>query len=94
MDTKRYPAVHGGNNATVIDLAKYKRGLKSAVKKPRKGKTPKFEIVVCDCGGSDFKFVLASDVDHLRNKIVCSMCHKAADEPTLHTMMQLAKGLL
>lgn len=94
MDTKKYTAVHGGKNATVVDLAKYKRGLKSAVKKPRKARAPRFEIVVCECGGSDFKFVLASDVEHMRNKIVCSMCHKTADPVTLKTVIQLAEALL
>ncbi len=66
----------------------------TAIKKPRKRKVPKFEIIACECGGTDFKFVLASDVDHLRHTIVCSMCHKRADAPTLKTVIELAEGLL
>lgn len=95
MDTKKYPIVHGRGNATVIDLAKYKRGLKSAVKKPRKKKVPKFEIMVCNCGGTDFKFVMASDLEHLRNRIVCACCAQPVDDPAiLSHVSAIAQGLL
>jgi hypothetical protein len=93
MDTKRDTAFHGGNNATVVDLAKYKRGLKSAVKKPRRKRAPKFEIVICNCGGSDFKFVLSSDVERLRQRIVCACCAQPVeDESILNTVIELAGG--
>lgn len=95
MDTKKHPILHGRGNATVIDLAKYKRGLKSAVKKPRRKKVPKFEIMVCNCGGSDFKFVMASDLEHLRNRIVCACCAQPVDDPAiLSHVSAIAQGLL
>ena len=95
MDTKRDTPLHAGGNATVVDLAKYRRGLKSAVKKRRRKAVPKYEIIICNCGGSDFKFVLASDLDHLRNSIVCACCGTAVkDQAILNTVSGLAAGLL
>jgi hypothetical protein len=95
MDTKKCPAFHGNSNATIVDLAKYRRGLKSAVKKPRRKAPPKYEIMVCDCGGSDFKFILASDVDHLRHTIACACCSQPVkDKAILRRVIELAEGLL
>lgn len=95
MDTKRNPVFHAGSGATIVDLAKYKRGLKTATRKPRKKKVPKYEIIVCDCGGSDFKFVLASDVEHLRNSIVCACCAQpVADEAILRGVAGMVSHLL
>lgn len=96
MDIKRNPILHASGNATIVDLAKYKRGLKSAVKKPRKRKAPpKFEIMVCDCGGTDFKFVMASDLEHLRNRIVCACCAQPVSDPAiLNHVSAIAQGLL
>ena len=95
MDTKKRPAFHGGGTATIVDLAKYRRGLKSAVKKPRRNRVPKFEIMVCDCGGSDFKFVLASDLEHLRNTIACTCCGQPVkDKALLRGVIEIAERLL
>jgi hypothetical protein len=68
--------------------------LKSAIKKPRK-RAPTYEVLVCACGGTDFKFVAASDVDHLRNTVACSCCQQPVKDPgMLRRIIELAEGLL
>jgi hypothetical protein len=91
MDTKRHPVLHAGGDAVVVDLAKYRRGLKTTTRKRRRKAPPKYEIIICNCGGSDFKFVLASDLDHLRNSIVCSCCGTAVKDPKI---LHAVSGLL
>jgi hypothetical protein len=89
MGTKRtlIPDMPG---AIVVDLAKYRKKLKSAVRKPRRKKVPTYEIMACEhCGCSNFKFVCGSDIDALRHSVICADCQQQPGPTSLSMVYEL-----
>lgn len=76
--------------ADIVDLAKFRKKRAAATRKPRKKKPPTYEILACEhCGCSNFKFVGASDVEHLRNSIICADCQQPPGPNSLSMVYDL-----